>query len=355
MKINLIRTGEDIAQYIINKTNNVEVRYDRHGVKALIEAKNNLSQLVEDVFLSSNKPSLAMSVRKGKKHSILNMVTKDGAEVIETHEYLLPKGTNLLAKAPQVKGRTSRCILDKTEIEELIRKKSPFTSYIEKYIASAKNPTLEIASKKADKYDVAYFVLKDGDDVLTQGAYSSSIDKYCRTIKKFHFNLDDEIVSGFVGGGQRRNKVLPYLSKDKKEKYEILSAPSYHSRVTNIFKDYYGMNQEYKHLNLDELAYKYWISKDVCRQHIHKQKLMLESRSTISPDTGVDVRSIKRYKYLTPAQEIDFDRYRNGLLDPDPECRKIAQESLEYLKEKSNSRSTFKVVKSIYSKPKNEN
>ena len=63
MQINYIRIGKDIARHVTRKTNKAEVLYDRRGVKALIDAKNSLSEFVEDIFENAQNPSLSMGVQ----------------------------------------------------------------------------------------------------------------------------------------------------------------------------------------------------------------------------------------------------------------------------------------------------
>ncbi len=351
MPINYISVGRDIAGYITQKTNKAEVLYDRHGIKALANSKNCLSEIVKDIFVNADSPSLTMSAREGKSHTILKMTTKDGVEIIDSREFIIPKEADVIAHTPNVKGKTSKLIMNRSDIQELLKDNSKFSEYIKSFLQGSKNPILEIATKDSEKYNLSAFVLKDGDVVLTQGAFSTGRDKYGRTIRKYHFNTGDEIASGFVGEGKKRIKVLPYLSKEKQEKYEILAPMLFTNRATNILRDFYGI--ERKRLNLGALADKYMLTKERCRQIIAKIITKMDNvKSMQSPELGVDVRRLKPYKYLSEDELDKFNVYRSKLLSQDEEERKLAVDVLEQLKLESKRRAALKTLDVI---KRNEN
>lgn len=86
----------------------------------------------------------------------------------------LQLGQNLMKHLPQGDGCTSTIKLGKRGLEQLSKKNPELGKTIAEFTEGASNPTMEIVQKAQGNYAIAGFKIRNGETVLSKGAYSTS-------------------------------------------------------------------------------------------------------------------------------------------------------------------------------------
>ena len=157
----------------------------------------------------------------------------------------LQLGQGLMKHFPQMEGCTSTIKLGKKGLEQLSKKNPELGKAIAELTEGVSNPTIEIAQKAQGNYAIAGFKIRNGETVLSKGAYSTS-NGANGVVEKMHLEQDGIITTISKENGKTKMNVvdeemLPQFIKTKKENVPEVVKPqipelSHEQMVDQFFK-----------------------------------------------------------------------------------------------------------------------
>ena len=154
--------------------------------------KNEIGKTMSEITSQMTKPSLLFSVNKSEK-KVANLIVKDGKEILSQTSFRLIKGEDIIRMLPQgQKGSIIKSFINTNKAKRLITEKMNLQELLKQFgldIRRIKKPTIEMATKSNERFEIVHLTLKDGDNILLKGAYSKSfgIDDRIKSIEKYHF------------------------------------------------------------------------------------------------------------------------------------------------------------------------
>ena len=336
------KIGQNIAQYTCGLGKNKSVSYNSNALKELSGVNSKYKEVLDDVFMLSDNPSLSITAKDGIRHARINISGSEFGEQVFEREFVLPKGTDISTYLPQVSGAKTKVVLDNKDIIKLTSDDNEFGKYIANYVSGSKNPSLEISTKDAKNYSISTFVLKDGDEVLTQGAYSISKDANGNDVVKYHFSNNDEISTGFKTSDVSKSKKVPYMKPNRKEQVAFLSEFLLNGREAEILKKYFGIGTPQK--SLAQIGDSLFLTKQRCRQILDRALEKLEGKTTYSPELKIDLRKLKPSEFLTETEKSEYRQYCLAMTSERKGVRESAMDGIKYLEDLARARQAQKVV-----------
>ena len=343
--IDYLSTGKAISEYIGFASDRVSVKYNHRAVQALAKNNEQLSQIIEDVFIDSRNPQLEFLAERKAKRNILTMVTKDGSEVLTNRLFLMPFEQDIRAFTPEADGRVIKIKLDKDAIAKIKAEDNAFSKYItellkpeehpyftkeelenfikkfpynaeenSQYYKEAENPILEISFKKGDKYSVSTFILRDGNNVIAKGAYSDSTDKNGKKIRKYHFTNGNLLSRGYAGYNKRRSYTQEVLPKNLIDKYMMNNGIIFSERTNRFLREKFGLCGNNKLLSYEQIAQKWWLTKERVKQIIYKATGRLESLTFTPEQLKLYEENKNTPKFLNKEETAEFIHARNMMM-----------------------------------------
>ena len=113
----------------------------------------------------------------------------------------------LMRMLPQMEGAASRITLSSKQLQSLTKTDSEIAHVLKKAIQGVENPTLEIAAKAKSNYTIAGLRLKDGKNVVTQGALSITNPGTNQAVLKYKASdaATNLKANGFIDAGKVAN------------------------------------------------------------------------------------------------------------------------------------------------------
>ena len=131
----------------------------------------------------------------------------------------LQLGQGLMKHLPQGDGCTSTIKLGKRGLEQLSKKNPELGKTIAEFTEGASNPTMEIVQKAQGNYAIAGFKIRNGETVLSKGAYSTS-NGANGVVEKMHLEQDGIITTISKENGKTKMNVV-----DGKNNTKIIEPP----------------------------------------------------------------------------------------------------------------------------------
>ena len=157
----------------------------------------------------------------------------------------LQLGQNLMKHFPQMEGCTSTIKLGKKGLEQLSKKNPELGKAIAELTEGVSNPTIEIAQKAQGNYAIAGFKIRNGETVLSKGAYSTS-NGANGVVEKMHLEQDGIITTISKENGKTKmnvveEEIIPKFTTPQKENVPEVVKPqipelSHEQMVDQFFK-----------------------------------------------------------------------------------------------------------------------
>ena len=157
----------------------------------------------------------------------------------------LQLGQGLIKHFPQMEGCTSTIKLGKKGLEQLSKKNPELGKAIAELTEGVSNPTIEIAQKAQGNYAIAGFKIRNGETVLSKGAYSTS-NGANGVVEKMHLEQDGIITTISKENGKTKmniveEEIIPKFTKPQKENVPKVVKPqiqelSHEQMVDQFFK-----------------------------------------------------------------------------------------------------------------------
>ncbi len=334
MAVKFLNLGRSVLKAVGRGGEKVSVRYN---AKALNDLKSTeLGALIDDVFTTYRKPSLEVTSQAASRHNLVNMITRDGDEIITNTSTMMNKNDSILNHLLSAEGCSVKTILNSKEAKELIERDNHLKSYFAEYLSKAKNPTVELATKSNGKYDIAVMTLKDGEEVLARGACSETSDK----VIKYHFMDDKKLSSGFFANGTEVSQEIRLLPKDIAEKYKLAGDAVLIPRDKCFIDLRYGLNGS-PYSTLKDIGKRFCYSTTGVSNRIKNAFKRLEN---------IDAETLKLYKanmkvpkYLNEKEASDYKWYCENLFSRHSDRRIKALSEIKKLQEVSEIRMQEKV------------
>jgi len=307
-----VHIGRKIAEYSTRRGKSITVTYSQKAIDAIRNSGKALGKELNDVFEYTQSPEVTISAKEGRKYVLGTMTTKDIEGILEEKFFVLPQKTNILDFLPaKVSNAKTKVVFDKNDIDEILSKDFGLEEYFAPIVYNAKKPTMEILSKRNDKFNTTMFILKDEGKVISQGAYSLSKDKEGHNVHKFRFSTSSEMVNGYRTRTKKTTMKRPYMPKNKKEEASVLADVLLKERPRWLFKNYYGIGTRQKLMS--EIADYLFLTESRCRQILNNAILKLDVNHRIFKE--LDFNDLKKpFKYLTEEEQKDYLYHRSQLL-----------------------------------------
>lgn len=283
--MDFIGVGKKIGTYINVKTPKVTIRLDKNAIKELSEKDTKLKDIIGDVFVDSRHPSVEFTIEDKGRRTVVSMVTKENDEVLFDNNFIVKDGKSLVENFPELSGRTKSITLNKDDISELLKDKdnNEFAKYLymllsgkpitenekkfinfihqslynkdeiklvlDNYLAKVENPSLEIAEKSLKNGKITIFRLKDGDTVISQGAFSKTTDSTGNKVSKYHISSANTTSTGCFCPGKVRNQSIDKLGFKLQQAMELVGLYKLGSREKAILEYKFGLNGNKKYSN----------------------------------------------------------------------------------------------------------
>ncbi|MBR6099349.1 hypothetical protein IKP85_06350 [bacterium] len=350
MEINFSKIGTKVMALADRGSDKFYVRYNKNGIQELASGNYNLGEVLEDVYTGCSSPVLEISSKTASRHKKVVMSTKDGNEVITETPFIFSKKEDVLSLLPETKGRLKKVVLNRKEAGDIILKDDDIRMYFARPYFSAKNPVLEITSKKEDKFEIVVMELKDDKNVVARAAFSKSKDGNGKRVRKYHFFNETSVNTGNAVNGREKKNSIDLLPRKLAERINMLSDYLLMERERVMLNDKFALNgaKRKSEIQIGELM---GLTKERVRQIIQNAVDKVREYN-LTPEMAENYQKYsKTPKYLSKEEVRSYKNFLNDLLSQDAKRRANALSAIQDMLRIDEMRSRKKVFNIVHDIP----
>ena len=204
--------------------------------------------------------------------------------------------SKIVKALPKTEGAAGKITLGRTQLEALGKKDKKTGELIQKALNGLKDPKLDVAYKAESNYAIAGMRLRDGKQVLNQGAVSITNPGTSQAVVKYHVSADGGKTlqaNGFIDGGKvadGKDMAASLSRKNGKVKsdLEIGQATRHHIE----FDEQKGVELA-RQLDAQNLLLKYTQATNNLQRNL--DRMMVDTRQVLSGRVEGGLEKVKRF------------------------------------------------------------